>query len=105
MKDFGNVQLKVEIVPSDKANSVEQLYKTIFNGNPVFVDAVDIDQEGLPHVSYVIFKAAIAQFFDDNLADAYGNYTALYQDVAQELFVAKNNVYFCTENVRTNNEQ
>jgi len=104
-KEYGKITLKIEIIPSDKANGFEQLYKTIFNGNPVFSEAVDIDQEGIPHVSYVIFKPLIAQFFNDNLADAFGNYTALYQDVAKELFVPQNGVYFCTENLRPKNEQ
>ena len=104
-KDYGNVKLKIEVIPSDKANGVEQLYKTIFNGNPVFSDAVDVNVEGLPHVSYVIFKPLIVQFYNDNLADANGNVTTLHQDIAKDLFEPKQNVYYCTENIRPVNKE
>ena len=103
--EYGNVKLEIQVIPSDKVGSNEQLYKAAFNGNPVFSNAVDITTEGLPHVSYVIFKPLIAQFYNDNLADAYGNYTGLYQDVAKDLFVEKSGVYYCTESLRPKNNE
>ena len=99
-KDYGNVKLKLTIVPSDKAGSIAQLYKTIFNGNPVFSDAVEVDQPGYPHFSYVVFKPLIVQFYDDNLMDVNGNVTTLHQDIARDLFESKDGVYFCTESIR-----
>ena len=99
-KEFGNVVLTINIIPSNKVSNYEQLYKTIFSGNPVFSDAVHVEGPGMPNLSYVIFKPLIVQFFNDNMADANGNLTTLYQDIAKDLFVAKDGVYFCTENIR-----
>ena len=104
-KDYGNVKIKIEVVPSDKTASVEQLYKTIFNGNPVFSTAFDLDVEGMPHASYVVFKPLIVQFYNDNLADANGNITTLHQEIAKDVFEPMNNVYFCTENLRPVNKE
>ena len=99
-KEFGNVTLKIEIVPSNKAGDISQLYKTAFNGNPVFSNVIEIDQPGLPHFSYVIFKPLVVQFYDDNLMDAYGNVTTLHQDIARDIFDNEDGVYFCTENMQ-----
>lgn len=99
-KDFGNVKLKIEIIPSDKAASTAQLYKTIFNGNPVFSDAVEIDVEGLPHCTYVMFKPEVVQFYNDNLCDAHGNITTLYQDIAKDIFGETTGLYYCTDKIK-----
>ena len=99
-KVYGNVRLKISVIPSEKARGVAQLYKTVFNGNPVFENAVDIDLDGAPKLSYVIFKAKIIQYFNDNIADAYGNTTTLCQEIAKEIFPQKEGVYYCTENIR-----
>ena len=104
VKSFGNVKLNINIIPSDKVNGVEQLYKTIFNGNPVFSDAIDIEVEGVPPMSYVMFKPLIVQFYNDNLADPYGNYTGLYQDIAKDLFIEKTGVNYCTEKIHCNDD-
>ena len=98
-KDFGNVKIKIEIIPSDKASGIEQLYKTIFNGNPVFSQTCERDVEGMPHALFVIFKPLVVQFYDDNLTDAYGNFNGLHQEIARDLFVGKDGVYFCTEEI------
>lgn len=98
--DFGNVKVTINVIPSDKAESMEQVYKTIFNGNPVFSDAVEVDEPGLPHMCYIVFKPEIVQFYDDNLCDLNGNMTTLHQDIAGDVLNVENNVYFCTENIR-----
>lgn len=95
--DFGNVKLKIEVVPSDKVDSVEQLYKTVFAGNPVFSDAIETCDLTSPHATYVVFNPMIVQFYNDNLADAFRNETTLHQEIAKDLFVQQPGVYFCTD--------
>lgn len=95
--DFGNVKLKIEVVPSDKVDSVEQLYKTVFAGNPVFSDAIETCDPTSPHATYVVFNPMIVQFYNDNLADAFRNETTLHQEIAKDLFVQQPGVYFCTD--------
>lgn len=95
--DFGNVKLKIEVVPSDKVDSVEQLYRTVFAGNPVFSDVIETCDPTAPHATYVVFNPMIVQFYNDNLADAFRNETTLHQEIAKDLFVQQPGVYFCTD--------
>ena len=47
--------------------------------------------------NYIIFEPDVIQFFDDNLADYQGNYSALAQDIAPEIFAENSlGVNFCT---------
>lgn len=95
--DFGNVKLNVEVVPSDKVDSVEQLYKTVFAGNPVFNDVIEECDPSAPKATYVVFNPMIVQFYNDNLGDAFRNETTLHQEIAKDLFVQQPGVYFCTD--------
>lgn len=95
--DFGNVKLNVEVVPSDKVDSLEQLYKTVFAGNPVFNDVIEECDPSAPKATYVVFNPMIVQFYNDNLADAFRNETTLHQEIAKDLFVQQPGVYFCTD--------
>lgn len=101
-KEFGNVEVTINIIPSNKVNDIEQIYKTIFAGNPIFSDAMQTQVAGVPVMTYVIFKPLIVQFFNDNMADANRNLTALYQDIAKDVFLEQDGVYYCTESIRGN---
>ena len=53
-------------------------------------------------ITYVIFKNCVVQFFNDNLNDAHGVISTLYQDIAAELFAdylerSKRGVHFNTD--------
>jgi len=99
---FGNVELTINVIPSNKVNNTEQLFKTVFAGNPIFSDAMQTGADGTPVMTYVIFKPLIVQFFNDNMADANRNLTALYQDIAKDVFLEQSGVYYCTESIRGN---
>ena len=99
-KDFGNVKLNIEVIPSDKVNSVKQLYKTIFSDNPVFSQVIEVTDPSMPQASYVIFNPLIVQFYNDNLADAYRNETTLLQEIAKDIFIQQSGIYYCTENIK-----
>ena len=101
--EFGNVKLKVIIdgVPSNIAfTNKKELFETAFNGNPVFAMAVSPVDEGYAWFTmvYVIFQNHVVQFFADNIADAFGVISTLYQDIASELLTGDGaqGVYFCT---------
>ena len=99
-KDFGNVKLNIEVIPSDKVNSVKQLYKTIFSDNPVFNQVIEVTDPSMPQASYVVFNPLIVQFYNDNLADAYRNETTLLQEIAKDIFIQQTGIYYCTENIK-----
>ena len=99
-KDFGNVKLNIEVIPSDKVDSVKQLYKTIFSDNPVFSQVIEVADPSMPQASYVVFNPLIVQFYNDNLADAYRNETTLLQEIAKDIFIQQSGIYYCTENIK-----
>ena len=101
--EFGNVKLKVAIdgTPSNRAfANKKELLETAFKGNPVFVSAVSPVDDGYAWFSmvYVIFQNHVVQFFADNLCDAFGVISTLYQDIAEEVLIGDGaqGVYFCT---------
>ena len=99
--EFGNVVLSVGVdgpVSNLAFTSAKQLYNTAFSGNPAFAYCEAPAQEGYYFVdfTYVVFKNCVVQFFNDNLNDAHGLISTLYQDIAKDMFEAKG-VYFCTE--------
>ncbi len=102
--EFGNVKLKVIIdgVPSNIAFvNKKELFETAFNGNPVFAMAVSPVDEGYAWFTmvYVIFKCTVWQAFCDNIADAHGIISMLYEDIAREILTGDGarGVYFNTD--------
>lgn len=101
-KDFGNVCLKLTVVPENDDEEVSrvELFKRAFDGNGNVSSIVDVELPFGGTLHYVVFKGEVVQYYDDNLSDAYGNTNTLYEDVAREIFgsdVAKDRIYFCTE--------
>ena len=101
--EFGGVKLKVIVdgTPSNIAfANKKELFETAFKGNPAFAMAVSPVDDGYAWFSmvYVIFQNHVVQFFADNIADAHGLISTLYEDVARELLTGEGaqGVYFCT---------
>lgn len=103
-KAFGNITLKI-IVDGPIANrafvSNKELFETAFDKNPAFAYCVAPAAEGYFYIdfTYVVFKNCVVQFFNDNLNDAHGIISTLYQDIASEIFENANltGVYYCTD--------
>jgi hypothetical protein len=84
-KEFGNVVLKISVIPCNNLKTAPDLFRKAFNGNPAFHDLVTINGVFTNPVSYVIFEKKVVQFFNDDLSDAHGNMTTLYKDVAKNV--------------------
>ena len=98
---FGNVTLKVGVdgIPSNRAfKNKKELFDVAFEKNPAFSCAADEGYDWFSMV-YVVFKNYVVQFFADNLNDAHGVISTLYQDIAEELLTGEGatGVYFCTD--------
>lgn len=100
---IGNITLSIDVdgIPTNRAfkNNAE-LYEVAFEGNPAFAYTVAPVDEGYFYVDfvYVVFKNCVVQFFNDNLNDAHGVLSTLYQDIADEVLNTENtNVHFCTD--------
>ena len=95
--EFGNVTVEVEVIPADKAQKKEDLFRTAFEGNPAFSYAVTMDGIFANPITYVVFKNKVVQYWNDNLGDINGNETTLYEDIATNLFGDEGGVCFCTD--------
>ena len=101
---FGNVTLVITVdgVPSNRVfTNKRELFETAFEKNPAFSLAVSPVDDGYAWFSavYIIFKNCVVQFFADNLNDAHGVISTLYQDIAKEILTGEGaqGVYFCTD--------
>lgn len=106
IKTFGNVTLGIclydeenEVKDGDRIN----LYKTIFEGNPIVKDIKDVtDFTGTRH-GFIRFLPEVIQFPDDNINDFDGNWNGLAQDIAAEVFDNELlGIHFCTAPVSEN---
>ena len=94
---FGNVTLKIQVIPANVEKGFADLVDDAFRGNPHFKEFVRIQLQTNP-ICYAIFKKEVAQFYNDNLGDAHGNITTLYEELAKEIIGQEDGVYFCTDN-------
>ena len=104
IKDYGGVILKIEIdgIPSNRAfRTKKELFEVAFEKNPAFSMAISPVDDGYNwfDMTYVIFKNCVVQFFADNLNDAHGVSSTLYQDIAAEILTGEGaqGVYFNTD--------
>lgn len=96
--DFGNVKLKVTVIPSNE-DSMASTVRKAFTGNDAVEAIIDGCDKGLPFFddrTFVLFRPEVVQFFNDNLNDYYGFETTLYQTIARKVFDAGASVAFGT---------
>lgn len=104
---FGNITLTVGIDGPETNRAFptpKELFDTAFKGNPAYVMSISPVDDGywFVDITYVIFKNCVVQFFNDNISDAHGVISTLYQDIAAELFAdylenCKRGVHFNTD--------
>lgn len=96
-QNFGNVTLKVTVVPTDiKKNERVELFRDAFRDNPAVDHIITTIIPGGGKVTYISFEKEVVQFYDDDLTDENGFCSTLYQELAKEVFGEKGEVYFCT---------
>ena len=92
---FGNETVKVVVKPSNEEPTLFDLYKDAFSGN----SAVDGYATSLMGMNYVLFKPEVVQYYNDDLGDANGICSTLYQDMVSELFENRDGIFFCTSKI------
>ena len=101
-KVFGNITLTIDVIPSNTANvdmpeTNWELYLDAFEDNPAVENIKRVDDPSLNNpMTFVVFKATVVQYFNDNLASLNGLTSCLYEDLASELFIKKDGVFFST---------
>ena len=94
---FGNVTVKISIVPSNKELSTADIYRQAFSGNPAFVDVLSSLNPYAPQFTYILFKNKLVQYFNDQLNHPDGIKTITYEDIARNIFENSEGVFFVTE--------
>lgn len=97
IKDFGNVKVLVNVVPSNKTKTRRELFETLFKDNPVFSKIFIQKMKDGSVINYVMFEPDIAQYYADNISDPYGNNNELYADIAREVFEDNGDVMYSTD--------
>lgn len=96
-KEFGNVTLKIEVVPANSDDdSADRLFKKAFFGNPVMKNVATFDTP-FGKITYAVFEKKVVQFFNDQMDDINGNKSTLFQEIARDVFGMDRGVYYCTE--------
>lgn len=96
-KKFGNITVKTTIYPPNLAEGESlDLFEKAFAGNPIMKGTASA-QGIYAGLKYVIFENKVVQFFNDNLDDAHGVKSTLYQDIAKDVFGDTDGIFFCTD--------
>ena len=94
--DFGGVVVNMVIVPANRLESKDALYRRAFEGNPAFSYAVTAEGIFTNPITYVVFKNKVVQFWNDDLSDVNGNETTLYESIAADI-IDGDGVCYCTD--------
>ena len=95
---FGNVTIRVSVIPGNQRNLREYQNPIVvaLGGNPI-VDDVQFLSGVFPNdLTYILFRKEVVQYYTDNLGDANGLRSTLYQNLAEEVFPDHDGVFFCT---------
>ena len=95
-KTYGNIDIYLTVIPPNAEVNRSDLFKTAFDGNPVF-SRIEDRGSYLFQNSYVVFKPEIVQFYADNTSDIEGRISTLYHDLAYDIFDGAYGVSFCIE--------
>ena len=104
-KTFGNVTVKVSVIPANgitgpRRNTnleIDDLFMEAFNGNPALSFVQMLPCVFSNNMYYVVFQNTVVQFYTDDLGDYYGQCSTLYQEIAKEIFIDREGVFYCTD--------
>lgn len=97
IKEFGNVKVLINVVPSNKTKTRRELFETLFKDNPVFSTILTKMTPADIEATYVMFKPKVAKYYADNLSDPWGYNNELYADIAREVFDDAVGIMFSTD--------
>lgn len=101
-KVFGNIKVTNLVIPENvvEDKSIKDLFKVVFKDNPVVESVYEtVDPLTKMDRSFVMFEKRIAQYYNDDMTDPYGNRSLLYKDVAEEVFDGHDGIFFSTSTV------
>ena len=97
-KTFGNVTLKITVVPANKIpDSKVALITKAFEGNPILEHIYTVTDVMVNDINYIVFRNKVVQYYTDNLGDANGLTSTLYQEIAKDVLGQLDGIFYCTE--------
>ena len=112
---FGNVTLKVTVVPANTQNEsrfthnknhpkyMELIFRAAFDGNSALYDVVTVQGVFGFSACYVIFNKEVVQYYNDNMSDINGLCSTLYENIARDIFKPDLGAFYCTSANDTGN--
>lgn len=87
-KDFGGKVIHIIVVPPNIIEPPDKakMFKTAFEGNPIFSRMVEVDGVFINPIHYLCFKKEVVQYWNDDLSNPHGITSTLYQHIAQNVF-------------------
>lgn len=114
--DFGDVKLHVSAIPAnDDAKDAIVYFKHVgvdedydvrymhaLNDNDIYAYVRAINGMMGFDAVFVVFKKKVIQYYNDNLGDLNGMKSTLAENIARDIFVPHNGVFFCTDTREVN---
>lgn len=96
--EFGDKKV-TNVIKFDGENLKDPYYicSLAFNNNDSVSSIIKPHGQFLDGTAFVCFKKEVVQYPNDNMFDANGVCSTLYQNLAKELFPDKVNIFFCTD--------
>lgn len=97
-KQFGNVVLKIEVIPANVlGSSTLALFRKAFDGNAAVSYIKTVDGLYNNKLNFIVFANKVVQYFTDDLGDINHVRSTLYQDIAKEIFGEHEGIFYCTD--------
>lgn len=100
-KEFGNVVIKIDVIPANgkelrevSTSNIVTIACDAFRDNDAVYMVTDV--RAVFDLVYVIFRKEVVQFFDDNIGDINGNCSTLYEVIARNVF-KDIGIKYCTD--------
>lgn len=91
--NFGNVTLRVTVVPGNEETTTAMLLRRAFEGNRA---VLSVETRDLPASTHVLFVPEVVQYPSDDLSSYFGIDTTLYENIAREIFTVPDGTFFNT---------
>ena len=93
---FGNETVNVNIYPSNEVDTPADIYRHAFEGNPVLDDVVVSEGPIFKDATFLLFHKEVVQYLADDIGDANGVHSTLYQYIAEKVLNQPEGVFFNT---------
>lgn len=105
-KEFGTAALDIIVYPAnyvdgpkklkDTPERMKDLFDWAFSTNSALSFTNEVRMLYNNTFTYVVFRKEVVQYFNDDIGDAFGLCSTLYEEIARDIFKPMEGVYYCT---------